>query len=67
MLVAGTFTKPVSQVRSMFPLILPIFLPWPQAKTRQASLVNVIALFANVFAAATNKTNIHNKTGSTCH
>ncbi len=36
-------------------------------KTRQASWVNVPALTANIFAAATNRTNILNKTGGTLH
>jgi hypothetical protein len=36
-------------------------------KTRQAGQVNVPALAANIFAAATNRTYINNKTGNACH
>jgi hypothetical protein len=35
-------------------------------KTRQAGQVNVPALAANIFAAATNRTYINNKTGDAC-
>jgi hypothetical protein len=34
------------------------------SKGRQVGWVNVPALIANIFAAATNRTNIHNKTSS---
>ncbi len=29
--------------------------------------IDVLASTANIFAAATNRTNIHNKTGGMCH
>jgi hypothetical protein len=37
---------------------------WPM---RQMGRVSVPALIANIFAVATSRTNIHNKTGSTGH
>ncbi len=36
-------------------------------KTRQEGQNNVNTLTANIFAAATNRTNIHNKTGGARH
>ena len=36
-------------------------------KTGQAWQVNMHALTADIFAAATNRTNIHNKTGGMRH
>ncbi len=36
-------------------------------KTRQVGRVNQSALNANIFAPATNRTNIHSKTAGTCH
>jgi hypothetical protein len=39
----------------------------PSTKIRQAGWVDLPHLSANIFAAGTSKTNIHNKTGSTHH
>jgi hypothetical protein len=42
----------------------PVEVNGQSTKTRQAGLFNVPALTTNIFAAATNNTIIHNKTGS---
>jgi hypothetical protein len=36
-------------------------------KINKVGWVNVPTLMTNIFAAATNRSNIHNKTGGTCH
>ncbi len=40
---------------------------WADEASRQARLINVPTLTANIFAAAMNRTNVHNKTGGMCH
>jgi hypothetical protein len=54
---AGTLSKQSRLARSVE----------QNTKTRQVGLVSVPALAAIIFAAATNRTNIPNKTGSTRH